>query len=67
MIKLPLKKEKKKIYIADLEAMIDMIVKKDKIYYIAEIKKSSRTLASGILQLKYYMYLLKNKKGIEIE
>lgn len=58
------KREKKKIYLADLEAMLDMVSKKDGVYYIAEIKKSSKTLESGILQLKYYLYLLKLKKGI---
>jgi CRISPR-associated exonuclease Cas4 len=59
------KREKKTIYLADIEAMIDMVIKKDGFYYIAEIKKSSRTLKSGIFQLKYYLYLLKNKKGID--
>jgi len=55
-------KEKKHIYIADLHAVVDMVQKKDGKYFIAEIKKSSRTLKSGILQLKYYLYLLNKKK-----
>ncbi len=32
------KREKKTIYLADIEAMIDMVIKKDGFYYIAEIK-----------------------------
>jgi len=60
-------REKKKIYIADLEAMIDMVTKKDGSYFIAEIKKSSNKLESGIFQLKYYLYLLKKKKGVDIK
>ncbi|WP_022670963.1 CRISPR-associated protein Cas4 [Hippea alviniae] len=59
------KREKRKIYLADLEAMLDMVTKKDGIYYIAEIKKSSKTMETGIFQLKYYLYLLKKKKGIK--
>ncbi|QII10703.1 CRISPR-associated RecB family exonuclease Cas4a [Candidatus Kuenenia stuttgartiensis] len=59
-------REKKKIYLADIGAMIDMVTKKDGTYFIAEIKKSSRTLNSGIFQLKYYLFLLK-KKSIEIK
>ena len=58
------KRQKKRIYIADLEALIDMIIKKDETTYIAEIKKSSKTLESGINQLKYYLYLIKVRKGI---
>jgi len=61
------KREKKSIYLADMEAMLDMVTKKDGIYYIAEIKKSSKTLESGIFQLKYYLYLLKKRKGIDIK
>lgn len=57
-------KEKKKIYIPDLNAMVDVIFKQDGIFFIGEIKKSSNTLKSGISQLKYYLYLLK-KKGID--
>jgi len=59
-------KEKKKIYLADIGAMIDMVTKKDGTYFIAEIKKSSRTLKSGIFQLKYYLFLLK-KKSITVK
>jgi len=58
------KREKKKIYLADIEAMLDMVTRKDGIYYIAEIKKSSKTMNTGIFQLKYYLYLLKRKKGV---
>jgi len=59
------KKEKKKIYLVDLEATLDMVTRKDGVYYIAEIKKSSKSLKSGIFQLKYYLYLLKIRKGIK--
>ena len=59
-------REKKKVYIANIEAMLDVIIKKNGVYYIAEIKKSSRTLESGIFQLKYYLYLLKKKKGVNV-
>ncbi|BBB31816.1 CRISPR-associated protein Cas4 [Thermotomaculum hydrothermale] len=55
-------KEKKKIFIPDLNAMIDLILKEDGILFVAEIKKSVKTLNSGILQLKYYLYLLEKKK-----
>ena len=58
------KRDKKRIYLADLEAMLDMVTKRDNVYYIAEIKKSSKTMESGIFQLKYYLYILKKKKGI---
>ncbi len=57
-------KEKKKIYLADISAMIDMVTKKDGQYFIAEIKKSSATLKSGIFQLLYYLFLLKKKSII---
>jgi len=57
------KDKKKKIYIPDLNAEIDFIMKKNGIVFIAEIKKSSKTLLTGINQLKYYLYLLR-KKGI---
>ena len=61
-------KEKKEIFLADMHAKIDMITKKDGDLFVCEIKKSSRTLNTGILQLKYYLYLLKEKglnyKGI---
>jgi len=58
------KRNKKRIYLADLQAILDMVTRKDNVYYIAEIKKSSKTMESGIFQLKYYLYLLKKKKGI---
>lgn len=45
--------------------MLDMLIRKDGVYYVAEIKKSSRTLETGIFQLKYYLYLLKRKKGLK--
>lgn len=56
------KREKKQIYIPDLNANIDMVVKRNGTILIAEIKKSSKTLNSGILQLKYYLYLLETKQ-----
>ncbi len=59
------KKEKRRIYIAEIEANIDMITRKNDCYYIVEIKKSSRTLNNGILQLKYYLYLLESKMGFK--
>ncbi len=59
-------REKKEIYIPDLSAKIDMITLKDGKYFVAEIKKSSASMKSGIEQLKYYMYLLK-LKGLEIK
>jgi len=58
------KREKKKIYLAEFAAEIDFITLKNGSLFVAEIKKSSRTMASGIKQLKYYLYLL-NKKGIK--
>jgi len=60
------KREKKKVYIADISAQIDMITKKNGTLFIAEIKKSSKTLKSGEFQLKYYLYLLQ-QKGINIK
>lgn len=57
-------REKKKIYLADIGAMIDMVTKKDGTYFIAEIKKSSKTLNTGIFQLKYYLFLLRKKSII---
>lgn len=54
-------REKKEIYIPDLGAKIDLITKKDGEFFIAEVKKSSTTLKSGINQLKYYLFLLKSK------
>lgn len=59
-------REKKKIYLADIGAMIDMVTKKDGTYFIAEIKKSSKTLNTGIFQLKYYLFLLR-KKSITVK
>lgn len=61
------KRERKRIFLADIEAMLDMVSKKGDVFYVAEIKKSSKTLESGIFQLKYYLYLLKNKKGINVK
>jgi len=55
-------KEKKEIYIPDLSAKIDMITKKNGQYFVAEVKKSSASMKSGIEQLKYYLYLLKIKE-----
>ncbi len=58
------KREKKKIYLAEFVAEIDLITQKNGSLFVAEIKKSSRTMASGIKQLKYYLYLL-SIKGIK--
>ncbi|HEC25221.1 MAG TPA: CRISPR-associated protein Cas4 [bacterium] len=58
------KREKKKIYLAEFAAEIDFITLKNGSLFVAEIKKSSRTMANGIKQLKYYLYLL-SKKGIQ--
>ena len=54
-------REKKKIYLADISAMVDMVAKKDGNFFIAEIKKSSKRLDNAVLQLKYYLYLLRKK------
>ena len=59
-------REKKKIFLSDIHAAIDLVTKKDGEYYIGEIKKSSRTLNTGVLQLKYYLYLLK-KEGLNFK
>ncbi|HED05343.1 MAG TPA: Dna2/Cas4 domain-containing protein [Ignavibacteria bacterium] len=56
--------EKKKIYLAEFAAEIDFITLKNGCLFAAEIKKSSRTMASSIKQLKYYLYLF-SKKGIK--
>lgn len=57
-------REKKEIYIPDLAAKIDYVKKRDGEFFVAEVKKSSGTMQSGIMQLKYYLYLL-DKKGIQ--
>ncbi|MGA1871090.1 MAG: CRISPR-associated protein Cas4 [bacterium] len=57
---------KKKVYLADMGAMIDMVTRKDGKFYVAEIKKSSATLETGIFQLKYYLYLL-HRKSITVK
>jgi len=54
-------REKKKIYLADISAMVDMVTKKDGEYFIAEIKKSSKRLDNALIQLKYYLYLFRKK------
>jgi CRISPR-associated exonuclease Cas4 len=59
-------RERKEIYIPDLSAKFDMLTKRNGQFFVAEIKKSSATMKSGIEQLKYYMYLLRTK-GIEIK
>lgn len=56
-------REKKEIYIPDLAAKIDYVKSKDGQFFVAEVKKSSATMESGIEQLKYYLFLL-HKKGI---
>jgi len=57
-------REKKKIYLADVSAMVDMITKKGDEYFVAEIKKSSKRMDNAIIQLKYYLYLLRRKSLI---
>lgn len=57
-------REKKEIYIPDLAAKIDYVKRRDGEFFVAEVKKSSATMQSGIVQLKYYLYLL-DKKGIK--
>ena len=57
-------REKKTIFLTDIHASIDFLMKKDGEYFIGEIKKSSKTLESGTNQLKYYLYLIKVKKGM---
>jgi len=59
-------KERKKVYIADISAQIDMITRHNGEVFIAEIKKSSIRMENAILQLKYYLYLLHKRKGLEI-
>ncbi len=54
-------REKKKIYLSDISAQVDMITRKDGTLFIAEIKKSSKRLENAIIQLKYYLYLLREK------
>lgn len=56
---------KKEIYLPDLNAKIDLVFRKNGEYFIAEVKKSSKMIKSAENQLKYYLYLLKNK-GIEM-
>jgi len=51
------------------ELLIDNTIKIDLIPYegvIAEIKKSSKKLKSAIMQLAYYLYYFKHKKGVEL-
>ncbi len=57
-------REKKEVYLAEFGAVIDMVTKKDGEYFIAEIKKSSKTLESAEWQLRYYLYLLRRKNII---
>lgn len=59
-------RDKKSIYIPQIGAKVDMVRKKSGKYQIIEIKKSSKTLESGKIQLQYYLYLLK-KQGIDAE
>ncbi len=61
------KNEKKKIFIADLHCEIDMLQKDGGDYFVVEIKKSSKMLDSAIFELKYYLYLLKKFKDIEMK
>lgn len=55
---------KKRVYLADVGAKIDMIFEKNGEHFIVEIKKSSKKKENAEKQLKYYLYLLlmKGKK-----
>src|SRR4030042_6144473 len=57
-------REKKKIYLADVSAMVDMVTQKDGEVFIAEIKRSSKRIENAIKQLKYYLFLLRKKSVI---
>ncbi|MFO7794087.1 MAG: CRISPR-associated protein Cas4 [Candidatus Nanohaloarchaea archaeon] len=43
---------------------VDIVEGKDRIY---EVKKSSTLRKPAVMQLKYYLWYLKNKKGVEME
>ncbi len=55
------KRKKHEIVLADLPAKVDIIESRNGNMIIAEVKKSSRLIENGILQLKYYLYMLKKK------
>ena len=57
-------REKKKIYLADVSAMVDMVTQKDGEVFIAEIKRSSKRIENAVKQLKYYLFLLRRKSVI---
>lgn len=57
-------REKKKVYLADVSAMVDMVTQKDGEVFIAEIKRSSKRIENAIKQLKYYLFLLRRKSVI---
>ena len=59
-------RNKHEIMLADLPAKVDMIETRNGELMIAEIKKSSKRIENGKLQLKYYLYLL-YKKGYKIK
>ena len=59
-------RKKHEIMLADLPAKVDMIETRNGELMIAEIKKSSKRIENGKLQLKYYLYLL-YKKGYKIK
>ncbi len=51
------------------ELLIDNTIKIDLIPYegvIAEVKKSSRHLKSALMQVAFYLYYFKHKKGVEL-
>ncbi|RTZ58900.1 MAG: CRISPR-associated protein Cas4 [Gammaproteobacteria bacterium] len=51
------------------ELLIDNTIKIDLIPYegvIAEVKKSSRNLKSALMQVAFYLYYFKHKKGVEL-
>lgn len=59
-------RQKHEVMLADLPAKVDMIETRNGELMIAEIKKSSKRIENGKLQLKYYLYLL-YQKGYKIK
>jgi|YelNatPaOPRAMG01_1025707.scaffolds.fasta_scaffold08043_3 CRISPR-associated exonuclease Cas4 len=57
-------RETNKDLIVDQKIVIDFIKKGDKLI-LHEVKKSSKLEEAHVAQLAYYLYFLKNEKGIE--
>lgn len=53
------KKEKKEIRVGS--SVIDIVSTRDNGVMLVEVKKSSKAIEASIMQLKFYMYTLKNK------